>query len=233
MLTPFILRRKKHQVLKHLPTKTRRVEICEMTDEQLEIYQEQQQRARDVMTRRAAGEQMGNESANILTELRKAAIHPLLFRRLYSDDQLRSLSKACIKEEQWKQSNPDLIFTELLAYSDMEVHQLCAGKSSLRKFLLKNDEWLASGKVKKLCDLLVQFKHEGHRTLIFSQFLMVMDILELVLHNIDMEYLRLDGSTPVAVRQDMINDFNAEDSTTTIFMLSTKAGGAGELPHSV
>lgn len=233
MLTPFILRRKKYQVLKHLPTKTRRVEICEMTDEQLEIYQEQQQRARDVMTRRAAGEQMGNESANILTELRKAAIHPLLFRRLYSDDQLRSLSKACIKEEQWKQSNPDLIFTELLAYSDMEVHQLCAGKSSLRKFLLKNDEWLASGKVKKLCDLLVQFKHEGHRTLIFSQFLMVMDILELVLHNIDMEYLRLDGSTPVAVRQDMINDFNAEDSTTTIFMLSTKAGGAGELPHSV
>jgi SWI/SNF-related matrix-associated actin-dependent regulator of chromatin subfamily A containing DEAD/H box 1 len=227
MLTPFILRRKKHQVLKHLPTKTRRVEVCQMTDEQLEIYEEQQERARDVMTRRAAGEQMGNESANILTELRKAAIHPLLFHRLYSDEQLRSLSKACTKEDQWKQSNPNLIFTELLAYSDMEVHQLCVGRPSLRKFMLKNNEWMASGKVKKLCDLLFQFKREGHRTLIFSQFIMVMDILELLLHHIDIEYLRLDGSTPVAVRQDMINEFNAEDSTIPIFMLSTKAGGAG------
>jgi SWI/SNF-related matrix-associated actin-dependent regulator 1 of chromatin subfamily A len=232
MLTPFILRRKKYQVLKHLPTKTRRVEICEMTKEQLEIYQEQQHRARDVMARRAAGEQMGNESANILMELRKAAIHPLLFHRLYSDDQLRSLSKGCVKEVQWKESNPDLIFTELLAYSDMEIHQLCVGRSSLRKFLLKNDEWMASGKVKKLCDLLAQFKREGHRTLIFSQFIMVMDILELLLHNIDMEYLRLDGSTPVAVRQDMINEFNGQDSTIPVFMLSTKAGGAGELPPS-
>jgi SWI/SNF-related matrix-associated actin-dependent regulator 1 of chromatin subfamily A len=227
MLTPFILRRKKHQVLKHLPAKTRRVEFCEMTDEQVEIYQEQQQRARDVMIRRAAGEQMGNESANILIELRKAAIHPLLFHRLYTDDQLRALSKACTKENQWKESNPDLIFTELLAYSDMEVHQLCMGKPSLRKFLLRNDEWMSSGKVKKLCELLVQFKQEGHRTLIFSQFIMVMDILELVLHNADMEYLRLDGSTPVAVRQDMIDDFNAEDSIIPIFMLSTRAGGAG------
>ena len=227
MLTPFILRRKKHQVLKHLPTKIRRVEICEMTDEQTKIYQEQQQRARNVMLRRAAGEPMGNESANILVELRKAAIHPLLFHRLYSDDQLRALSKACLKEDQWKESNPELIFTELIEYSDMEVHQLCAGRSSLRKYLLRNDEWMVSGKVKKLCELLRQFEQEGHRTLIFSQFKMVMDILELVLHNIDMEYLRLDGSTPVAVRQDLINEFNAEDSTIPIFILSTRAGGAG------
>jgi SWI/SNF-related matrix-associated actin-dependent regulator 1 of chromatin subfamily A len=227
MLTPFILRRKKHQVLKHLPAKTRRVEFCPMSDDQLEIYQEQQQRARDIMTRRAAGEPIGNESANILMELRKAAIHPLLFHRLYTDDQLRALSKACLKEDQWKDSNPDLIFTELLAYSDMEIHQLCMGKPSLRKFLLRNDEWMSSGKVKKLCELLVQFKHEGHRTLIFSQFIMVMDILELVLHNADMEYLRLDGSTHVAARQDMIDDFNAEESTIPIFMLSTRAGGAG------
>ena len=170
---------------------------------------------------------MGNESANILVELRKAAIHPLLFHRLYTDDQLRALSKACLKEDQWRESNPDLIFTELLAYSDMEVHQLCMGKPSLRKFLLRNDEWMSSGKVKKLCELLVQFKREGHRTLIFSQFIMVMDVLELVLHNADIEYLRLDGSTPVAVRQDMIDDFNAEDSIIPVFMLSTRAGGAG------
>ena len=227
MLTPFILRRKKHQVLKHLPTKIRRVETCIMTDDQTEIYREQQQRARDVMLRRAAGEIMGNESANILVELRKAAIHPLLFHRLYSDDQLRALSKACLKEDQWSASNPDLIFTELVAYSDMEVHQLCVGRPPLRKFLLRNNEWMASGKVKKLCELLHQFKQEGHRTLIFSQFKMVMDILELVLRDIDMEYLRLDGSTPVAVRQDLINEFNADDSTTPIFMLSTRAGGAG------
>jgi SWI/SNF-related matrix-associated actin-dependent regulator 1 of chromatin subfamily A len=198
-----------------------------MSDEQLEMYEKQQDRAREVMKRRAAGEQMGNESANILMELRKAAIHPLLFHRLYSDEQLRSLSKACVKEDQWRESNPDLIFTELLAYSDMEVHQLCVGRPSLRRFLLRNEALMGSGKVRKLCDLLSQFQREGHRTLIFSQFIMVMDILELVLQNIEMEYLRLDGATAVALRQDMINEFNAADSTIPIFMLSTKAGGAG------
>lgn len=40
MMTPFVLRRKKAQVLKDLPNKSERVEWCEMTDLQRDVYNE-------------------------------------------------------------------------------------------------------------------------------------------------------------------------------------------------
>ena len=39
-------------------------------------------------------------------------------------------------------------------------------------------------------------------------------------------YIRLDGSTPVAIRQNLIDKFNT-DKTVFIFLLSTRAGGVG------
>ncbi len=194
----------------------------------LMVKNDLQERARDVVRRRADGEQMSaKDSANILMKLRQAAIHPFLFRRIYDEKTLRLISKACLKDEQWVQSNPNLIYQELVAYSDMEIHQLCAKNAILHKYMLRNDEWMISGKVEKLAALLKQFTSEGHRVLIFSQFVMVMDILELVLQTIHMEFFRLDGSTKVEERQDMINEFCDPESTIPIFMLSTRAGGAG------
>lgn len=46
MMTPFVLRRKKAQVLKDLPEKTERIEYCDMTDLQREVYDEAIQRSR-------------------------------------------------------------------------------------------------------------------------------------------------------------------------------------------
>ena len=227
MLTPFILRRKKHQVLKDLPKKDRRVEYCDLTPEQAEIYGSWLGKALDIRERRERGEETGTESTHILMKLRQAAIHPFLFRRLYKDAQLPSIAKQCTKDDQWAQSNPDLIVTELLAYSDMEMHNLCDGRRVLQKFALNNHEWLASGKVQKMLELLRTYVAEGHRTLIFSQFTMVLDILELVLEREAIAYFRLDGSTKVSERQDLIDEFSAEQNRTPVFMLSTKAGGAG------
>ncbi len=227
MLTPFILRRKKHQVLKDLPKKDRRVEYCDLTPEQAEIYGSWLEKALDIRKRRERGEETGTDSTHILMKLRQAAIHPFLFRRLYTDAQLPIIAKQCTKDEQWAQSNPDLIVTELRAYSDMEMHNLCDGRSVLQKFALNNHEWLASGKVQKMLELLHVYIAEGHRTLIFSQFTMVLDILELVLEREAIAYFRLDGSTKVSERQDLIDEFSAEENKTPVFMLSTKAGGAG------
>lgn len=227
MLTPFILRRKKYQVLKDLPKKERRVELCDMTVEQIEIYQLWLEKAYSIRERREKGENMGQESSNILMRLRQAAIHPFLFRRLYPDKILPKIAKQCLRVEMWRESNPDLIVTELKAYSDMEINTLCTAHEELKRFALANNEWMASGKVEKTVELLRKFMSEGHRTLIFSQFTMVLDILELVLQHEDIGYYRLDGTTRVSERQDMIDEFSADDNETPVFMLSTKAGGAG------
>jgi len=225
MLTPFILRRKKHQVLKDIPIKIRRVEYCEMSPGQNEIYASWLEHARRIAAERADGK-MSNENANVLMKLRQAAIHELLFHRIYDKPALlKKIAKTCLKDPMWAESNPDLIFEELVAYSDLETHQLCIKSPPLRQFALQNEEWLDSGKVQKMVELLTRFRSEGSRTLIFSQFTMVLDILELVMNSLDTRYLRLDGSTPVTLRQELIDEFNSED--IPVFMLSTKAGGAG------
>ncbi|KIW23142.1 uncharacterized protein PV07_11365 [Cladophialophora immunda] len=227
MLTPFILRRKKYQVLKDLPKKERRVEFCDLSPEQSEIYQMWLDKAYEIRARRERGENVSQESTNILIKLRLAAIHPFLFRRLYPDKQLPVIAKQCLKVDLWRESNPDLIVTELVEYSDMEIHTLCDKHTQLRRFALNGDEWRASGKIEKMIELLRKFISEGHRTLIFSQFVMVLDILELALEREGISSFRLDGATKVSERQDLIDEFSADDNDTPVFMLSTKAGGAG------
>lgn len=226
MLKPFVLRRKKHQVI-DLPAKISKVEYCELNESQRGIYEHEQEEVRKLLADRAAGKKTGNKSANILMKLRQAAIHPLLYRRHYNDTTLSRMAKACLKEEQWSLSNPDIIFEELQAYNDFECHTMCVNNpKSLGKFALKNNEWMDSGKVDKLCDLLKRFKENGDRTLIFSQFTMVMDILEHVLENQHIGFVRLDGRTNVEDRQSILDAFY-ERTEIPVFLLSTKAGGAG------
>lgn len=224
MLKPFVLRRKKHQVI-DLPAKHSRVEWCELNAAQKEIYEHEKEEVRKLVADRAAGKKTGNKSANILMKLRQAAIHPLLYRRHYSDDVLRQMAKACLKEPQWSMSDPKVIFEELQPYNDFECHTMCTTYSkSLGKFALKKAEWMESGKIDKLCELLERFK--GDRILVFSQFTMVMDILEHVLENQHVGFVRLDGRTNVEDRQSILDAFH-ERTDIPVFLLSTKAGGAG------
>lgn len=228
MLTPFILRRKKWQVLKDLPKKTRHVVTCTLTSEQQTLYNTQLAKAWDIRERKSRGERIpAEENANVLIRLRQAAIHPTLFRCFYTEKKLRKIAYECPKVEQFQESNPKLIEMELMAYADFETHDLCSKHHLLHKYLLRPELWETSGKITELLSLLAKFKAEGHKTLVFSQFVMVLDILETVMKNRDIPYLRLDGSTKVDERQALIDVFNAPNSDLEVFMLSTKAGGAG------
>ncbi|KAJ4325844.1 DNA-dependent ATPase fun30 [Neodidymelliopsis sp. IMI 364377] len=226
MLTPFILRRKKAQVLKHLPKKTCRVEYCDLTETQKTLYNEQLQKQRKILLDRAAGLPV-KDHANVMMKLRQAAIHPLLFRHRYTDDKIRKMSKACLREETFAESNPDIIFEELQLYQDYQCHHLALKyPSALKKFELKDHEWMDSGKVQKLLELLKKYKANGDRALVFSQFTSVMDILGWVFDDHDIAYMRMDGSTPIAERQGLMDVFHS-DTSIPVFMLSTKSGGAG------
>jgi len=111
--------------------------------------------------------------------------------------------------------------------NDLELNRLCDNfPKTLSKYALKQEEWMESGKVEVLKKLLLEMKSKGDRVLLFSQFTQVLDILELVLSTLDLGFLRIDGSTPVDARQDLIDQYHEEEDIFA-FLLSTKAGGFG------
>lgn len=85
----------------------------------------------------------------------------------------------------------------------------------------------ASGKLQMLELLLPKLKERGHRVLIFSQFLDMLNMVEDFMDGMEMQYQRLDGSMSSLKKQKRIDEFNAPDSPLFAFLLSTRAGGVG------
>lgn len=239
MMRPFILRRRKDQVLKHLPAKHRVIEHCEMNETQRRIYNEEIKLVMEHKRMIQNGELpddpkekakiQASSSKNLIMALRKASLHPLLFRNLYNDKVLAKMSDAILDEPEYAENGNRQYIQEDMSYmTDFELHKLCCNfPNTLRKFQLHQKEWLQSGKIDKLTQLLKHIIIEKkEKVLVFSLFTQVLDILEMVLSTLNYKFLRLDGSTQVNDRQSLIDKFY-EDQTIPIFILSTKAGGFG------
>lgn len=85
----------------------------------------------------------------------------------------------------------------------------------------------ASSKLQLLEIMLPKLQERGHRVLIFSQFLNMLDIVEDFLDGLGLFHERLDGSMGSLEKQKRIDKFNAPDSPLFAFLLSTRAGGVG------
>jgi DNA helicase INO80 len=83
-----------------------------------------------------------------------------------------------------------------------------------------------SGKLHTLDGLLTRLKNEGHRVLIYSQMTRMIDLLEEFMCHRKHKYIRLDGSSKIHERRDMVADFQ-QRSDIFVFLLSTRAGGLG------
>ncbi|KAG5437359.1 hypothetical protein PCANB_000790 [Pneumocystis canis] len=84
-----------------------------------------------------------------------------------------------------------------------------------------------SGKMILLDKLLTRLKKDGHRVLIFSQMVRMLDIIGDYLVLRDLPFQRLDGTISASVRKASIEHFNAAGSPDFVFLLSTRAGGLG------
>jgi DNA excision repair protein ERCC-6 len=84
-----------------------------------------------------------------------------------------------------------------------------------------------SGKMAVVQSLLPMWKRLGHKTLLFCQGVQMLDIIEtFVQRQENIKYLRMDGKTPVKVRQTLVDQFNT-DPELDVFLLTTKVGGLG------
>ncbi|VDM33123.1 unnamed protein product [Hydatigera taeniaeformis] len=84
-----------------------------------------------------------------------------------------------------------------------------------------------SGKLMLLDKLLQRLRPQGHRVLIFSQMVRMLDIIAEYLQFRGWGFQRLDGSIRGELRKQALDHFNADGSTDFCFLLSTRAGGLG------
>jgi len=227
IMKPFFLRRLKDDVLTHLPKKTASLERVPMSGRQGELYHKL---VSDYKSRAAKMELTGeaaDSGIGMLMNLRKTANHPLLVRDQYDDNKLEVIARLLkTRDSGHRDALESYIVEDLKVMSDFQIHRTCETYRCIEQMSLGNHLLLDSGKFKLLDNLLPDLQTQEDRVLIFSQFTMLLDILEKYLKIRGHKYLRLDGQTPVQERGVLIEKFN-KNKDIFIFILSTRAGGLG------
>lgn len=84
---------------------------------------------------------------------------------------------------------------------------------------------IKSSKTEVFLQLIKELQAGGHRALVFSQFTSHLALIKQCLDQLDIDYLYLDGSTPAAQRQKLVETF--QKGEMPLFLISLKAGGSG------
>jgi superfamily II DNA or RNA helicase len=103
----------------------------------------------------------------------------------------------------------------------MKLRQIC-----LTPQLLVRDMQEECPKIDFLQQKLAELLSESHSCLVFSQFTSFLDLVESRIAGDGLALFRLDGSTPVARREKLVDSFQLS-TTPAVFLLSLKAGGQG------
>ncbi|KAH7257372.1 SNF2 family N-terminal domain-containing protein [Fusarium tricinctum] len=231
ILEPFILQRRKDQVLSDMPPKVCNVVRCELDKNQKEVYAEYEDMFKMEPSKRITKvSNRGNDQNNCWMQLRKAALHPLLFRRHFDDKKIEKMARILmnsVSQEDLRQPDIKHLIQELKDSSDFGLHLWCRDYPGLlSEFDYPPETEMDSGKVRKLLELINQYQENGDRVLVFSKFSRVIELLQEVLAQQGIQHRVLMGSTTVGERQALIDEFN-DDPDIPVFLLTTGAGGTG------
>jgi superfamily II DNA or RNA helicase len=170
----------------------------------------------------------------------KALIAPFLLRRV-KDDVLSDLPPLTVVRHSVRLSEDETLRYALLRRQIHEKLRTAYGKrqhklevfteiTRLRRFcchprLVYPDAPLEASKLAAFLELAEELRDNGHRALVFSQFVDFLELTREVLDERGIRYSYLDGSTPKEVRHTRVDEFQNGDNE--LFLISLKAGGFG------
>lgn len=111
-----------------------------------------------------------------------------------------------------------------IAMLKKEASKSAAARSRYMRYLRKH--WQPSAKVTKCVELLDKFQEADQKTIVFSQFVSLLDLLQVPISEKGWECERYDGSMSADARHDAINRFT-DKPNTKIMLISLKAGNSG------
>ena len=244
---PFILRREKMQVMNELPPKTVTDVPCQLSKEQLSIYQDilkvsgtkdaleiVENELLDNGDSSAIGtmQKLGSDVLKSLLQLRLICTHPLLHSVFASTNKSPSRkSESCRSFTRLDCSGKLVALNDLLRHSGIVESEMTAADNDDTGFLLPDDDSdgdfdMGEAQTDRRDD---NAQRSTSKCLIFAQFTQSLDIVEQYLfepHMPSLQYLRMDGRVPANNRQSIVDRFN-NDENIKVLLLTTKVGGLG------
>jgi len=170
LISPFILRRLKKDVLKDLPDKIEETICAKLENEQQDLYKAH------------------------ITRLKMMLEH---------------------------QTDEEFLHGKIMVLSElMRLRQICCDPALIYEGYNGN-----SAKTDLCIEMIQAAAESGHKVLLFSQFTSMLDRLVALLKRNGIGYHLLTGATPKDKRQELVDQFQTDDST--VFCISLKAGGTG------
>ncbi|GEM07566.1 SNF3 family helicase/atpase [Rhodotorula toruloides] len=270
ILSPYMLRRCKKDVIKDLPLKKEYVLTAKMTKQQKEMTEaalEGQLRAylagtttdnsRESTPRLSNGR--GSRDADIInpallnekgrrTRKRESRSYKEEMHESMDDDEFEQQLAVEVEAEEKRAREKEVAKLQGAGKRDFDLRakhtKFNSMMTNLRQIanhpLLKQDTRMPkddpelivklSGKMMLLDRLLPALLERGHKIIIFSQFVKMLDLLDDYIELRGLKRFRLDGQAEYKADQDEIREFNTAECTeesTNIFLVSTKAGGVG------
>ncbi|BGP31707.1 Putative ATPase [Rhodotorula toruloides] len=269
ILSPYMLRRCKKDVIKDLPLKKEYVLTARMTKLQKEMTEaalEGQLRAylagttdnsRESTPRSAKGR--GSRDADIInpallnekgrrTRKRESRSYKEEMHESMDDDEFEQQLAEEVEAEEQGAREKQVAKLQVAGQREFDLRakhtKFNSMMTNLRQIanhpLLKQDTRMPnddpelivklSGKMMLLDRLLHALLERGHKVIIFSQFVKMLDLLDDYIELRGLKRFRLDGQAEYKADQDEIREFNTAectDDSTNIFLVSTKAGGVG------
>ncbi len=159
----------------------------------------------------------------ILKELPKKEEHELFLQMSPMQKEIYTRTVAEVKAEvaEAYDDRPEQQAGIVALAAILRLRQVCVSPELLGKHLPEH-----APKFAYMADKLEELQAEGHGALVFSQFIGGLDQMEAVAKERGIDYLRMDGRTPVAKRKDIVNAFQSGKGPA-FFFISLKTGGVG------
>ncbi|KIL66062.1 hypothetical protein M378DRAFT_75691 [Amanita muscaria Koide BX008] len=256
VLTQVMLRRTKDQTLNgekliDLPARNVNVVSCDFDSAEQEFYTALETKMESVLQKLMASD-AGNKSYMsvllLLLRLRQACNHPVLVTKDFKGDSDAIEPKGVKKGASDQDGDADDLvaaFDQLgvtrkcrLCMQDLlpsntgegEWSDHCLSCIPLARGAKRNEHDIpSSAKLRKILEILSDIKEQSdgsEKTIIFSQFTSMLDLIEPFLRGESIRYVRYDGKMKPADREASLKKIK-EDPKTRVILISFKAGSTG------
>ncbi|EFX69988.1 hypothetical protein DAPPUDRAFT_202549 [Daphnia pulex] len=236
ILSPFLLRRLKTDVDLEIPKKKELIVYCPMSKIQDELYRA----TVDKTIAFVIGAEFDKKPEPLEYQAngrlkRKAKRLDINYSSMGFEEETQNLKKDSAEKvdadiedieakcTNIKMQNPFMQLKKIVNHPHLVKWEIDAetGEYVVDESMVKD-----SGKLTVMDQMLTRLIKDGHKVLIFSTLTMLLDVLADYLSMRDMKFCRLDGRMNLEDRATDMDTFR-NDPDTSVFLISTRAGGLG------